>query len=126
MKKEDAAKYNYEWMDKVIDLHRQYGIKSVDLSQLRQINEKDAIKAAEYVYEDIVANADIEPSYKDILSNLQVLDEEDRVKAVGVLFESIETCGKECTTSSVRIISRKWNVNEGKIDEVLRAVFVTM
>lgn len=127
MEKVDAQDYDYEWMDKSIALHRRYGIKIIDLSQLRQINEKDALKAAEYAYEDIKANWDIEPQYKKMLDNFNSTDikEEDRPKAVGVIFELIDTCGKDCALQDLRSISRKWKFDESKVDKLMKAFFTT-
>ncbi len=115
--------HNYEWIDKSIRLHKKHGLNKVDLSQLRQIDEEDALKAAEYAYNDMIANKEEYSSFNKVLDRLQALEPEDRPKAVGVLFETMEVCGKECTLPEVRRISRKWNVDDDIIDDIVRVIF---
>lgn len=111
----------YEWIDKVIDLHRKHGIRELDLSHLRQINKHDALEAAAFLYEDMIANSDLYPEYVDVIRELRAFSADDKPKAIGTLLEVNETCGKECNIQTLMSISKNWDLSENKLFTLLKS-----
>lgn len=108
------AENKYKWLDMAIDIQEKIipEIKELCLSCVREIQPDAALLMAEYIYRDYLENVERYEWMKPFGEMLEKFTREEKPKAIGVLFEIIETCGEKCEIGDLVTITNRWSIKE--------------
>jgi len=116
---------DFTWLDKVIDIHRKYGLKEINIHELRKISKEDALEAAKYLYKDYLANVGKVKGLGEAFgSQLEEFTVDEKERAVGALFDMVDRCEIRkgdysekiiCNISQVKDVAKDWDLDYNKL-----------
>lgn len=116
------SKEQYQWLNKIVEIHNKYGLKHFSVMGVRSHSKEDSLELVNYIYKDFILNSDRYPELKIFAEQLEKFTIDDRLRAVGFILGLIEGCGDICMIDDVIDMAREWSL-EDKLDTLLPTFF---